>query len=307
MLFNKDNNGSKELFEISGTFQASTPFNAITTEISSAIDIISGIVGAGIVSRAEIIYESSNVPEGDDAILLELVRRPVAFLAICNYSKITGLSHGASGRKMTVGDNEKIPFEWMIDRDDREMRERYYRALDSLFSYLTSKNTEEWKQSDAYKALSDSLIQNLAQFEQVYPVNHSQYTFFTILPLLVEAKNKLEEIIGSDKMAEIMAGSCPATTPKARKYTALTALVTALKRWSISIFPIEVARQFAPSYQGNKENRPATKEEIEWAIDNLSKQAAEAQAEVICDISGNPYKGFPLIPENDPKNKYFTV
>ena len=87
----------------------------------------------------------------------------------------------------------------------------------------------------------------------------------------------------------------------------LRALITALKRWALSVFPTAVARQFAPTYQGNKAQQVANKEEIDWAISNLEPQATEAEAEVIAEAKENPYKNFPLIPENDPRNKYFTT
>lgn len=306
ILFNKDNRGSEELYELSGTFQASTNFAAIETEVESAINEVTKIFGAPIITLAQQIYEKQN-PTEDEKTLLRLVRRPIAFHAIRNYSKITGLTHGSTGRRITVGDNEKVPFEWMIDRDDREMQERYYRALDALFFYLANKQEvpDAWKESEIYKRLSGSTIATLDEMERIYPVNHSYYTFFTLLPLMRETQQHMESLLASGKNA---AGTMPdATKEKCKKYVVLGAITKALRRWSISIFPSEVARQFAPSYQGNRESRAAAMEEIEWSIQHLEKEANDVLSEIMDDIGNNPYDEFPLIPKNVPGQKYFTT
>ena len=48
-------------------------------------------------------------------------------------------------------------------------------------------------------------------------------------------------------------------------------------------------------------------EEIEWTISKLEEEIADAQAELLTELDGNPYGFFPLIPKNDPRKKYFTV
>lgn len=299
MLFNKNSNGSLEIFQLTGAFEANTPFLAIESEIRAATTEVGACVGKAVIDHAQEIYDKTT-PDADELKYLENVRRPIAFLAVGNYAKTTILRHDATGRKMTVGDNERVPFEWMIDRDDRELRERYFRALDTLFAFLYGAGDSSWKETQAYKNSEECLVKSLPEMEDVYPIEHSYYTYYRLLPLMLEAQRRLLKISGVTTLPEELLGA-------ARRYIVLSALVTALKRWAITIFPTEVARQFAPSYQGNKEKRVATTEEIEWAISKLEAQALEAETEILEVEKGNPYKGFPLIPENDPKNKYFTT
>ena len=306
MLFNKDGKGNEELHALSGNFQSGDKFTAIQAEIDAATRHVSGIVGPEVIKKASDLYVKMNITAAE-AEFVDMVRRPIAFLAISNYSKATIVSHGKTGRRMVVADSEKIPFEWMIDRDDREMRERYYRALDALFTYLSEEDSQEWKFSDACVKSKTCLVMNLAQMEEVYPVNHSQYTYFTMLPLLLEKQKVLCGLVGQDNWERIVEDEAGKLHAPARKFIVLKALVAALKRWSIAVFPTEVARQFAPSYQGNRENRTATTEEIEWTISKLEEEIADAQAELLTELDGNPYGFFPLIPKNDPRKKYFTV
>ncbi len=301
-LFNKDNKGSQELYELSGTFQAATDYQAIAPEVEAATIEVAAIIGGELINKASTFY-LSGAPE--QKIFVDKVRRPVALLAILNYSSLTGLSHGDTGRKIKVDDNEKIPFEWQLDRDDRAMRERYYRSLDNLFTYLADNSDEDWKASELYKKQSATIINSLTELENVYPVEHSRYTYYMLLPLIAEAQNRLIAILQDPDLAKVKASEIALAA--AKRYVVLSALVTAISRWSITVFPVEVARQFAPSYQGNRERRVATTEEIEWTLRNLREQIAAAETELRVELDLNSFTQLSLLPENNPKNKYFTV
>lgn len=80
-----------------------------------------------------------------------------------------------------------------------------------------------------------------------------------------------------------------------------------MKRWSVEVFPLSVARRFYPSYQGNRTSVQASVAEMEWFIDKLESQAKDAALELQTTITGNPYEGIELVPENSPRNKYFTT
>ena len=307
MLFNKDNKGSMELYGLSGTFQASADYKAVESEVLSATREVAMLVGSAVIARAEQLYSQDSLSDADQE-WLDMVRRPIAFLAISNYARLTGLSHGETGRKIKVDDNEKVAFEWQIDRDDREMRERYFRSLDSLFNYLGDTDDYSWKESDLYKAQSATLIRSLAILEKVYPVNRSQYTYFMLVPLFLEAQETLSGIIGEERLASLLNGADEEGILDAcRRWCVLKALILALSRWSIAAFPQEVARQFAPSYQGNKERRAATTDEIDWTLGKLRQQLSDTESQIRNAIEDDPYASAKLIPDNNPKKKYFTV
>lgn len=309
MLFNKDLNGSLELYEISGTFQAGSDYHGIEAEIESATAEVAAIVGESVISAAEEAY-AAVIPTDAQKALADAVRKPVAYLAISMHARLNALSHGETGRKLKVDDNEKIPFEWMIDRDDREMRERYYRALDALFRFLESSDIEAWKSSANRLRLQGSVVKSIAELENVYPVEHSYYMFYRLLPLMLEfQEGRLRKLIGDERI-DALVSSAEAARPwqnPSRRCIILNAIVTAVRRWSIDTFPLAVVRRFAPTYQGNRSSSAATMQEIDWYVRNLMEQAKEAENELLEAISGNPYDGMPLIPDNDPRKKYFTV
>lgn len=314
MIFNKNGKGSDELYKLSGTFQASTDFNAIEAEIDSATAEVSDIVSPAVMTAAEDIYGKEQ-PDADEQKFLQAVQRAVAYLAIGRYARLTGLSHGDTGRKIKTDENEKIPFEWMIDRDDREMRERYFRALDALFALLETAAPEtEWKEawekSEARTLAMSLIVKTLRDVEHVYPLEHSRYMFHMLAPVIKEIQNtRLLNIIGEERLQKLIDGdsSVQNIRNQAIRLTVLLAMATAVKRWSVEVFPLSVARRFHPSYQGNRTSIQASTAEMEWFIDKLESQAKDAALELQTAITGNPYEGIELVPENSPRNKYFTT
>ena len=91
--------------------------------------------------------------EEEDKILVA-VQRAVAFLAISRYARLTGLSHGDTGRKIKTDDNEKIPFEWMIDRDP----ETEHRHTSHLFAVYPGSTITPLKTPDLAQAARQSLL-----------------------------------------------------------------------------------------------------------------------------------------------------
>lgn len=307
MLFDKVQNGSEELNSLTGQWFASTPFYLIRTEIDFAAQELGSVVGSEVVEAAEKAYLGGTDPDFVDA-----VRLPVAFRAIARYAQLSGVSHEGTGRKVKMDDNEKMPFEWMIDRDDRAMLDRYYRSLDSLFRFLEKKQTASWLSSPVRDLVGRSIVRNLNEFERVYPVDGSSYAFHLFVPLIVEAQeNAVEPFVGEEVWKRIYpeAAESDETAMRLRSRAALlsvlTALVTAARRWSLDILPLSVARRFSPSYQGNRESRAAETKEIDWFIDKTNAQIAQVKDELkkLAGASGEAE----LLPKNDPANKFATV
>lgn len=307
MLFDKVQNGSEELNSLTGQWFASTPFYLIRTEIDFAAQELGSIVGSEVVDAAEEAYLAGADPDFVDA-----VRLPVAFRAIARYAQLSGVSHEGTGRKVKMDDNEKMPFEWMIDRDDRAMLDRYYRALDSLFRFLEKKQTASWLSSPVRDLVGHCIVRNLNEFERFYPVDGSQYAWHLFVPLIVDAQeNVVEPFVGAEIWERILSadGSDDVTALRLRSRAALLAvliaLVTAARRWSLDILPLSIARRFSPSYQGNRESRAAETREIDWFIEKTTAQIAQVKDD-LKKLAGTAGEAC-LLPENDPTNKFATV
>lgn len=304
MLFDKIHNGSQELNELTGQWYASTPFSLIRTEVNFAAQELGTIVGDEVVKAAEDAYL-----KGTDTDFVDAVRLPVAFRAIARYAQLSSVSHEGTGRKVKMDDNEKMPFEWMIDRDDRAMLDRYYRALDSLYRHLEKNKVESWMKSPARELQKRCIVQDIAEFERFYPIDGSQYAFHLFVPLVVEAQESaVEPFVGEEVWKRILSADTDADRrlrSRAALLAVLTALMNAARRWSLDILPLSVARRFSPSYQGNRESSAAEIKEIDWFISKTEAQISSVKDE-LKRLSGTLGEAN-LLPKNDPKNKFATV
>lgn len=307
MLFNKDNNGSKELQLLTGTFAASNPYSVIESEVEDAIRTVGGLVGNAVVAEADSQYQ-----HGTTDGLVAAVRLPVAILAVARHSRNNLVSHDATGSKFKADANEKMPWEWMIDRDERAQQERWYRALDALYEYLTRVKPSQWVESDAYKRQRKSIVRTLDEMEAVYPVDGSYYVYYLLQGLVVESQGKLRRMM-RDEVWNRISGDSVADADRdllhsCQRWAILTALVTAARRWSLEVFPISIARRFCPSYQGGRSSQVATQEEMDAYVAALGGQIEEAREEIAELVAGaNPWEDFDPRPRNDPRNKFFTA
>lgn len=360
MIFNKKGDGAAELHRLTGLYYAANSFDVIATEIEFATREVASLVGEGVVARAERHYLSEEYnPDGGttEDLLVRRVQLPIACLAVARHAGQTLVSHEDAGRKAKRDDNETLPWEWMIDRDDRALREKYCRALDALYAFLEGNDFEEWNGSPMRRLREECIVKSLGDFETVYPIDHSYYTYFLLLPLIVECQQltvrpavgeKWEELVsdnGTGDSAELIFcgtrqsekdfslcsrlqenSSHSAVAPVrndmgdvrdnkegllrlAVRVAVLLSVATAVERWSLEVFPLSIARRFNPTYQGNRASDKASTAEMEWAVGKLRQQADEALNELLSAVNGggNPYDGFPLLPGNDRRNKFFNA
>lgn len=322
-LFNKDNKGSVELNRLTGTFAAATNYNLIEQEILFATNEVAGLVGNAVIEKASSQYKNGSLPSllpGHimPGIILnqefvDAVRLPIAVLAVSRWIQRAMLTHGDTGRKVKADDNEKVPFSWMLDRDDQAMREQYYRALDALYVYLESNQIPEWTESGKKMAFAGSLVKNLQQLEDIYPIDGSYFLYYRLQSLVLEVQQmRLREFLGekwNDIFEADVAEEDKDLLNLARRYAVLKALTVAVRRWSLEAFPLRIARRFSPSYQGNTQSSAATIKEIDWFVENIDKQLKEIQDMMTAEMNGGEsgWEGNALVPSGSRRNKFYSV
>ena len=314
-----------------GAVLCSQQFDVIATEIEFATREVASLVGEGVVARAERHYltEEYNPDSGlGEDLLVRRVQLPIACLAVARHAGQTLVSHEDAGRKAKRDDNESLPWEWMIDRDDRALREKYCRALDALYAFLEGNDFEEWNGSPVRRLREECIVKSLGDFETVYPIDHSYYTYFLLLPLIVECQQLTVRPAVGEKWEDLVSGNGTGDSSSPRslgmtesrngnegllrlavRVAVLLAVATAVERWSLEVFPLSIARRFNPTYQGNRASDKASTAEMEWAVGKLRRQADEALNELLSAVNGdgNPYEGYPLLPRNDRRNKFFNA
>jgi hypothetical protein len=307
MLFNFDFNGSEELQRITGIHYASNDFSVIASELVDARRTVAGLVGEAVIETAENEYEY-----GQESEVTRAVRTAIAILAVSRCTAANLVSHEDVGARAIVDEHAKIPFEWMIDRDERAQRERWFRAMDALYGLLEKTENQSWMESDIRKAFKASIVRSLQEFERVYPVDGSYYVYYMLQNLVIESQPAIRKMVGADNW-EGMTGAAPSPMQKdllalCQRYAVISALIKGVRRWNLEVFPLSIARRFSPTYQGNKSSRAALRTEIDAYIAGLEGQLDEIRDEIAETLSGeNPFAAFVPIPHGDPRNKFFSA
>ena len=65
MIFNKNNNGSRELRELTGNYYATNDFSKITGEINAATDEITELISQPVYETIVAYYKSDNSDKAD--------------------------------------------------------------------------------------------------------------------------------------------------------------------------------------------------------------------------------------------------
>ena len=297
MIFNKDDNGSRELRELTGNYYANNDFNKIITDIELATEEISALIGVELYKKVEGWYKETK--EDADQDLIKKVQRPIALLATLRMYQKNDLSHEDDGRKFKIAtdNSEKLPWEWQLDRDDVRHMEDYYKAVDALIRYL---NTSEIKMSQLL------LIRSGADFDTYFPIDKSERTFMLLLPFIKEAQllhvkkaygNGWDTLLTMNEDNEAHFAACKAVT--------LLGMSIALRRMQLKIIPAGVIRGYV-SASGAMESDPASIEDIKLLSEWMNDDAMVWIDEMKKARDGGAVT-YNLLPENDKHNKYMRL
>lgn len=312
MIFNKQRNGSEELYNLTGTWYAANDFAGITHDIESAEREVGKLIGKAVYDKALAYYNSNQYSASQDTkdinnLLVRRMQLPVAYRAMALYYQRNGVSHENTGRKVKIGENEKTPWAWQLEKDDAMMRDTYYRSLDELFEFLEGSKMPEWKEAPAHKRLAESVIKTLEQFEAVYPLDGSYYMFYKLAPYMKEVQQRFVQPISGDSYKNILAGDDTPETNAARHFVALKTMLIGVQRFAIEVFPSGIAQRFIESFQGKTGRKAPSQEALSLYLAILDKQAAVAMQEFRDVLDASQAEEFPLLPPNDPRNKFFTA
>jgi hypothetical protein len=317
MIFNKDDNGTEELFEVTGSYWRTNDFSVIRSEIESASTAVRSQIGDALFDRAETHYKSEDFDTADDGINTGLVRKvqvAVATLAMYRYFQQV-LSHEDGGRVLKINsETEKNPWAWQLERDDQALLDRHYRALDELFIFVERNKITEWEQSRIFKDRKACLVGDIDAFQRVFPIEDSHRMFHLLVPFMLEAQERyVLPVVGKEGYDAMVAGGELSTElvsqlSAARRYIPLLSVITAVRRMSVKVLPTAIVRRFVDSFQG-KGGGNFDREAESRLLRTLEEEAAVAKTELQRAVSqcSHAFTEADLVPKNDPHKKFCSV
>jgi len=290
MIFNKTANGADEAKELLGFIYKSNNFDNLITYISIAERDIKRVIGPEVFSLADLHYHSDNYkalpeentePDPQLVLLDELVRLiqlPVMLHAYRRYAPLNDLSHSESGRQITVTNELKPAFEWMLERDNKSLLDIANETTDMLIEWLDSQVPipyvptfedptgeataniiqDTWRGSVTFSATKDLFINSAIEFDSVFPINASRRLFLVLVPFIREVEIRhIRPAIKSDRYNAIREmikdGDLSASGNEEEKEIhelskvpiALLTISVALKRLSVELLPDSVVQSFS--------------------------------------------------------------
>ncbi len=309
---------STTLRELTSSWFESNDFDVIKQDIELEVEELAKIIGDDIIEEAELIANKDN-PTEDELNLLKRVQLPIALMATYRYYQSNIVSHDQLSRKVKIDDaNEKIPWEWMLDRDDAAHLAKAQRGIDRLIAYLEKTNNSNWNSSDQKKSARKLFVNNTEVFGEYYPIDNSARFYYLAIPLLREVQSdKIRKALGSDYKILLEAfqngGELNDLQMElldlSRRALVLATIALAVRRLNIKVLPDGIIKTLKSQSQTSNANRPAAIDEISYFSKRIELDAFEAIDEIKRKRFENTpeFLEYKLLPNNDPKDKFAST
>ncbi len=309
---------SEELRKLTSSWYASNDFDRIEQDIELETEELAKIVGDAIIEQAETIAEKED-PTDEELRLLKRIQLPIALMSTFRYYQSNIVSHDQSTRKIKIDDeNEKLPWEWMLDRDDAAHLSKAQRAVDRLIAYLDKSNNTIWEDSDQKKASRKLFVNNTEVFGEYYPIDNSARFYYLALPLLKEVQSdKIRKALGPDykvllnalQNSDALSELQQELLDLARRAQVLATIALAVRRLNTKVLPDGIVKAMKSERQTTNANRPADLAEISYFSKRMEMDAFEAIDEIKRKRYENSpeYLEYKLLPNNDPNDKFAST
>jgi hypothetical protein len=339
MLFNKENKGAAELKELLGFIYKSQKFENLISYIGFGEREVKNIIGKEVYDLADTHYQSENYkadpPDPDNhpeyIVLDELVRviqLPSALHAYRRYAPSNDVTHSEKGRQIFVSEDEKPAFEWMINKDDKNLLTLAHEAVDLLLDFLNSRLLLEedeagiadaWGGSDAYKSLKGLFVSSVVEFEETFFINGSNRVLFALIPTLKEVqRSEIRACFTAEKFEETREAMLDKELTDEHKEIILLirpamvylALSKAVKRLAIEILPNGLFQSLVSNVIEEKKpasgtDRISLSKLLEQEGRSCLKNLTEYLRKLSLEASGETYTPIDPTERMDKELKYF--
>lgn len=288
MLFNKSNNGGQELRALLGFIDADTNFSKWRTWVNLSVRQITALTGKEIYNKAVDYYKSDKFNsecKSDEDKLVVKFQLANALFAYVKMIPSLDAGHSNTGRKKNVGEQDKSLTSLEQYKDETNILNLAYEALEDLLNFLEETKLPEWLESPAKKAISGLLISSLSQFNQYFTLSSSRM-FYTMLPMIKEIQDTRVIPVITDIRFHALIKAIEADTPSdddkktllllpyIQRPLVLASLALAIKRLPVEILPDGIVQtQIIGSI---REKRIATDSAIRMMVDSLNDDANKA-------------------------------
>lgn len=198
-LFNKTGEGAQELVNALGMISDDADFTKWEPVLPMAMRQFSGIVGSDVLYHLCRIYDKDFPAEGTQE-LVAYAQKAVAFFAWIRVVPTLDAQHGATGRQKKLGENERGMTALQEYKDELNILNLAYEAVDCLVELMEERRTDFWMNSRARKLMDRLLIRNKPEMDEYYHIG-SHRLFLVLAPIMREVqRSEILPRIGKERM-----------------------------------------------------------------------------------------------------------
>jgi hypothetical protein len=267
-----------------GWLYASTNFAALQSDLEMATEDVCAVIGNAVYNRALEHLTSPTAGGGSgsgsgsgsgidmsaiDDELVRLIQLPVALLAVLSYMENADISHESDGRKVKINkEEESIPWEWMINKDNAAMLRKGNRAIDRLVAYLDAHVDvlSEWAESDQRKDMKALFVPDAATFDGIVPIDNSRVFYIRTLAFNRKEDRNLQSLLGvlypalkaAMQSTDSLSANNKSLLDLCQECIVYGTMAKAVRHFSVKVLPDSVAQHFDASSQTQKASQAAT-------------------------------------------------
>lgn len=187
-LFNRHGDGGTEIVTAIGLISNDVDFSKWEPVLPLGIRDVTAIIGPEPVQALAEFYDGDFV-DGNTAMpeALAHLQQAVALFTWLKIIPTLDAQHDGTGRSRRLGENEKGLTALQEFKDERNILQMAYEAVDALIEVMDREEFEFWTGSRKYRLRKGLLIQSKEEFDEYYTIG-SHRLFVTLLPIIREVQ-----------------------------------------------------------------------------------------------------------------------
>lgn len=240
-LFNRHGDGGTEIVTAIGLISNDVDFSKWEPVLPLGIRDVTAIIGPEPVQALAEFYDGDFV-DGDTAMpeALAHLQQAVALFTWLKIIPTLDAQHDGTGRKRRLGENEKGLTALQEYKDERNILQMAYEAVDALIEVMDREEFEFWTGSRKYRLRKGLLIQSKEEFDEYYTIG-SHRLFVTLLPIIREVQGAQVAPVLGRYMPQLLAYEDQDITDLLRepacRAVALLTMQKAIERLPVEVIP----------------------------------------------------------------------
>lgn len=240
-LFNRHGDGGTEIVTAIGLISNDVDFSKWEPVLPLGIRDVTAIIGPEPVQALAEFYDGDFV-DGNTAMpeALAHLQQAVALFTWLKIIPTLDAQHDGTGRQRRLGENEKGLTALQEYKDERNILQMAYEAVDALIEVMDREEFEFWTGSRKYRLRKGLLIQSKEEFDEYYTIG-SHRLFVTLLPIIREVQGAQVAPVLGRYMPQLLAYEDRDITDLLRepacRAVALLTMQKAIERLPVEVIP----------------------------------------------------------------------